>query len=147
MREINQLIYNTIKNNSSYRTYAGASVSDPRVYKQRTPAKIEVSQSKPAYIVYRFAGAMKPPDWIHGTQRNNLVYSLETYSKLDTRLTEIADLIETLFEDKAFQTLSYGVGYTYATRGSEMWDEGRSLYFMNISLYFENIYTLPELVS
>jgi hypothetical protein len=140
MREINQLIYNTIKGSSTYKTYTGATASDPRIYKQRTPAKLPISASKPAYAVYRFVGASKPPDWIYGIQRNNVSYSLEVYSKIDTRLTEITDLLETLFEDKQFTTLNYMIGYCYATRGSESWDEGRQLYFMNLTLDFSHIF-------
>lgn len=142
MREINQLIFNTIKDDPSFKADTGATASDPRIYKSRTPKKNPVTASKPAYAVYTFTGASKPPNFIENVQRNDCVYTVEAYSKTDTGITDLADTIEDLFNDKAFTTPSFKVGYTYAVRGIESHDEGRNLYTTTITIHFSHIYEL-----
>lgn len=140
MRELNQVIYNAIKTDATYRTYAGATSTDPRVYKQRTPAKVTCSTAKPAYCVYGIMGSSKPPDYIHGAQKNNYAYRLEVYALTDTRLAEICERLETLFEDKTYTTTTYIVGYVFASRGVESFDGGREEYTETITIYMNNVY-------
>jgi hypothetical protein len=140
MRDLNKLIYNTIKGDATYVGLTGATASDPRIYKLRTPAKITVSTSYPAYSVYGVMGSAKPAVWVLGAQKNNYAYRLEVFSIEDTRLAEVCECLETLFQDKHYETTNYIVGYVYATRGVVTFEEPRRLYTETMVLHFENIY-------
>lgn len=140
MREINQLIYNRIKSDDTFKSLTGATTRDPRIYKQRTPVKLPVTDAKKSYVIYRLMGSTKPGDWVHGSQRNNLTYGLEIYSKVATNLDEVCDRIQVLFEDQSLTTTSYLVKFTYAVRGSQSFDDGRQLYFEAMMLHLNNVY-------
>jgi hypothetical protein len=140
MRDLNRLIYNTIRLDPQYITLTGATTQDPRIYKLYTPAHIEVSEEKPAYSVYGIMGSSKPPVWVLTAQRNNYAYRLEVFSVIDTLLTEVCERLEEIFRDKHFQTTTYVVGYTYAVRGVVAFEEARRLYTETMTVYLENIY-------
>ena len=141
MRDLNKLIYTTIRVDPTYKTLTGATTSDPRIYKLRTPMKVLLNPDDvKAYSVYGMMRSSKAPSWIDGTQRNYYVYRLEVYAVTDTLLSELCDHLESLFEDIHFVTPNYLVGYTFATRSSVSFEEERRLYLEAMMLHLENIY-------
>lgn len=141
MKEVNQLIYNAIRSDTDYKSITGATSKDPRIYKERIPVKITIDSNKPSYAVYHFTGAGKPPDFIHGAQRNDLTYTLECYALDDVTL--IVSALESIFRDKEFETASFRVGYTYAVEGSWGFNDALQLYTQTLTVYFTKIFALP----
>lgn len=140
MREMNQLIFGTIKNESTFSSMSGATSSDPRVYKTRTPVHVKVSDDQPAYVIYRFTGSAEPPNKVHGAQRNDCIYSLEIYAKTSTMLSTICDALETAFEDKSFSALNHRVGHSMAYRGAEDFDDSREAYYEVMTVHLDHIF-------
>ena len=143
MSELNKLLYQTIKNDPEFKTLTGGAVQDPRIYKRKTPVKLEISDIKRSFVVYYIAGTTKVGSpKIEIAQRNNKTYGLEVYGKKDTDVEQIAERIERLFYEEQFLTDSYRIGYTYATRGRVDFDEDRKLYTETMFVFFTKILAL-----
>jgi len=140
LREINELIYNTIRSDPTYRTICGATVTDPRISIHKTPIGLVVSDAKPAYGVYYRNGSAKPLDFIDGVQENNQVYTVEVYGKKLENADDAGEAIVALFNDKNFETTTYLVKYTSASLGSLTFDDARKLYFTTVTIYLDFIY-------
>ncbi len=144
MRELNKLIYETIKDDLTYKIETGSDSQDPRLYKSKTPIKVSVTGSKKAYGVYYKSGSIHNSNNIHGASKNDFVYVVEIYGKKDTVVELLAYRIEKLFEENNFNTDTFIIGYTYATRGQLTFDEDRQLYVEPVQIYLRNILTLNE---
>ena len=144
MSELNKVLYQTIKGDAECRILMGSTTQDPRVYKTRTPIKIEITDTKPCYIIYFTSGTTKrsSSDEITIAQRNDRTYALEVYGKKDTDVERLCDRIERLFRDEEFMTDSYKIGYVYATRGRVSWDDSRSLYLETMMVFFTKVLAL-----
>lgn len=143
MRELNALIYSSLKDDSTIQTLVGYSITDPRVYKSKTPIKIQVTESKPAYIVYYKMGSSKVYNKIELAQKNDYTYGLEIFAKRDVTVDEIAQYIEnTLFNEKQFSTTSYLVRYSFVTRGTMSFDDSRQLYTETVMVHLNKILSL-----
>lgn len=146
MRELNALVYSTIKNDSEITSYTGAISTDPRIYKRNTPSKVRITTAYPAFMVYYLSGTVHHSSWdkINVASKNDCVYVLEIYGKKDTTVESMMARVEKLFDEERFQTTTYIVGYTYAIRGSCSFDDARQLYFGTVSIYLTKILTLNE---
>lgn len=142
--ELNELLFDTIRNDVFYKSLTGATTADPRIYKSKTPVKITISSDKPAYSVYRRMGTIKLSGGmkINIGQLNDSSYSLEIFSQKDTLAEEIAERVETIFYEANFFTSNLRVGYTWATSGSLDFDDGRQLWLITMSIYFTKILKL-----
>jgi len=140
MNELNQLLYDTVKNDSTFQSLAGASPQDPRFFKRKAPVRLEMSEAKPSFAVYYIMGTSDPgTNKIAFGQRNNRTYGIEVYGQTDTDVDELAELIEELFRDQQFSTTSFKVGHTIATRGVFDFDEGRKLWMETLMVHFNQI--------
>ncbi|MFW9928144.1 MAG: hypothetical protein ACFFD1_02005 [Candidatus Thorarchaeota archaeon] len=143
-RELNQIIYNQIKDDTDWISYTGATAKDPRIYKGRTPAHVQISDSKPAYGVYYRSGSIYSSNVVITAGRNDYVYIVEIYSKDTDTLDEIGYLIERIFREKRFTSTNYIVNLTYASRGSYSWDDARQLFFETVTISLTHILALNE---
>lgn len=144
MRELNALIYNTIKSDGIYQDLTGATAQDPRIYRSRTPVKLPVSDTKKAFAVYYQMGSSKPYVGIYPIQKNDYTFVIEVYGKEDVLVSEICYRLEKLFAHKKFTTLSFLINYTYAIRGSCTFDDARQLYFETVTVQLTKILALDE---
>lgn len=140
MRELNQLLFETVKDDSTYQTKTGATSTDPRFYKDHPPVKNPITNTKTAYGVYRHQGAIKPGIYVDGLERNEHVYTLEIFAKKSTIRDEICDFIELLFDDKQFQTTNYDVKYTSATEGAVGFNEELKLFTKTMTVHFRKVF-------
>lgn len=143
--ERNKILYDTIKNNAVFKAITGGTTSDPRLYKFKTPLKLEISDSKPAYAIYRRMGTTKLPGYakIDIGQLNDRAYSLEVFGKIPEDVDEIcSELEENVFYEASFFTANLKIGYTWAVQGSINFDEGRQLHLETMTIYFTKILKL-----
>lgn len=145
MRELNKLIYDTVRNNATFKSLTGATSQDPRIYKTREPVKHEISDTKPAFAVYYMMGSTSTlTDLIHGAQKNDYSYTIELYGKSDTTLSTLGYTIENLMNLKSFVTETYIVNLTVVSRGQCSWDDARQLYLETVIVHLRKILTLDE---
>ena len=144
MSELNKVLFQTIKGDIEFKDLTGSTSQDPRIYKTRTPIKLQITDAKPNYVVYYTSGTSKLPSSskIEIAQRNDRTYALEVYGKKDTDVEKICARIERLFYEERYITASYIVGYTYATRGRVGWDDGRKLYTETMMVFFTKVLAL-----
>jgi hypothetical protein len=145
VRELNKLIFDTIKNNPTFQSLTGATPQDPRVYKTREPVKHEISDAKPAFAVYYMMGSTNVlSDLIHGAQKNDYSYTIELYGKSDTTLSTLGYIIENSMNYKSFSTQTYIVNLVVVSRGQVSWDDARQLYLETVIVHLRKILTLDE---
>lgn len=144
MRELNALIYNTIREDGHWKDLTGATATDPRIYKGRTPVKLTIDDSKQAYGVYYQMGSSKPYIMISPIQKNNYSFVIEVYGVSAEIVSEICYRLEKLFAEKRFTTMSFIVNYTFANRGSFSFDDARQLYFETVTINLNSILALSE---
>jgi hypothetical protein len=142
--ELNKLLYQTISGDATYQGYTGATATDPRIYKRKIPDRIKVSQTYQAFSVYRLMGTTKlaGSSKISVGQKDDQTYSLEIYGVIDTVVEDIAGYLHDLFYEASFLTENLKVGYTWATRGSIDFDEGRKLWVETMTIYYTKILML-----
>jgi hypothetical protein len=146
MREIRQLIYATIRTDSTYQSLTGATAQDPRIYLSKPPVYLAITDDKKGFSVYYQMGSthIGGTEIIHGTSKNNYTYGLEIFGKDNVTVSSIGARVEKLFENKPFQTSSYVVGYTFVTRGSVNFDDTRQLYLETLMIHLNKIIALIE---
>lgn len=137
MGELNALLYGAVKNDATYQTLTGGTAADPRIYKQRTPVELPVSDTKPAYSVYYESGTIDPGLRVDDVGRNDAVYMLECYATTDVLLSQVTSRLERLFDYQRFETTSYYVGHTRAHCGGMSFDDGRQLYFQTVTVFMK----------
>jgi hypothetical protein len=141
MSEFNELLYQTIISDSEISALTGATGKDPRIYKQKTPAGIQVSQTKPAYMIYYRSGTtyLSPAQKINPIEKNPPSYTIELWGIKDTTVEDLASLLEDLFNEKYFTTESYVIEYVEAWIGSPSWDDARQLYTGTAMVHFKKV--------
>ena len=63
MKNLNSLIYTTIKNDSELTSLTGATATDPRIYKRNIPSKVRITTPLPAFMVYYLSGTVHHSTW------------------------------------------------------------------------------------
>ena len=145
MRELNKLIYDTVRSIPVFQSLTGATAQDPRIYKTREPVKHEISDAKPAFAVYYMMGSTGLfSDIIHGAQRNDYTYTIELYGKSDTTLSTLGYAIEKTMNLERFFTETYIVNLAVVSRGQCSWDDARQLYLETVIVHLRKILTLNE---
>lgn len=150
--ELHKLLYQTIVTSSDFITIANATTQDPRVYKRKTPvriqgtAKLTATSDQPLYVVYRLGGTTHLPSGskVEIGQIDDRTYMLEVYGIKDTQVDDACQIIWDLFDEKQFLTDSFKVGYTWATRGTMEFDDGRQQWIETMMVYFKNILRLTS---
>jgi hypothetical protein len=142
--ELNKLFYQTVINDAIFKSETGGTAQDPRLYRFKTPVKLTVSDSRPAYGIYRLMGTghVRGSAKIDQGQEDDHTYSLELYAKSDSMVHTIAHEIHELFKEANFFTENLRVGYTWATRGTIDFDEGRQLYYETMAAFFTKVIKL-----
>lgn len=143
-QELNKLLFQTISGDSTYKQLTGATSTDLRMYKRKIPDKITIVSTKTAFSVYRLMGTTKLPtsSKISAGQIDDHTYSLEIYGSVDLTVEAIASYLHDLFYEAHFLTENLRVGYTWATRGTIDFDDGRSLWVETMTIYFTKILKL-----
>jgi hypothetical protein len=139
MKELNTLVYETIRDNSTFQSYTGATSPDPRIYYARTPVKHTVNSSKYSYAVFYLSGTTDPGNRVWNAGRNDHTYIVEVYSKKPDVLSTLLETLEALFRDANFETTSFIVGHTTSYTTAESFDETRQMYFGTIMIVMTNI--------
>ena len=144
MSELNKVLFQTIKEDTEFKGLTRNTAQDPRIYKTRTPVKIQVTDAQPSYVIYFTAGTSRisSSSAIAIAQRDDRTYSLEVYGKKDTNVEAICKRIGRLFHEEEFITESYKIGFTYATRGRMGWDDARQLYLQTMMVFFTKVLAL-----
>lgn len=142
--ELNKLFYQTVINDTVFRNETGGTTQDPRLYRFKTPVKLTVSDSRPAYGIYRLMGTghIRGSAKIDQGQEDDHTYSLELYAKTDSMIHTIALELRDLFNEANFFTANLKVGYTWLTRGTIDFDEGRQLYYETMTVFFTKVIKL-----
>ncbi|MFX1253964.1 MAG: hypothetical protein ACFFCZ_20295 [Promethearchaeota archaeon] len=143
-RELNQIVYSQIKSDNDWKSYTGATLDDPRIYKGRTPPHVTINDSMPAYGVYYVSGSIYNSNVVITVGRNDYIYIVELYSKDTNILSEISYLLERIFREKRFTTTNYIVNLTYASGGSYSWDDARQLFFKTVTISLTHILAIYE---
>lgn len=140
MKEIRVLVYETIRDDATFKALTGAIASDPRIFWQFTPQKVQVTDSRHTYIVYFRAGTVTTVDKVDVAGREDQVYTIEIYSKTPQGCDDVADRLVDMFRDRQFATNTYSVLRTYANvLGSPIFDDGRELYTLSVNLFCTKI--------
>jgi hypothetical protein len=140
MKEIRVLVFETIKDDSTFQNLTGATASDPRIFWQFTPQKVQVTDSRHTYAVYFRSGTISTTDKVDVAGREDQVYTIEIYSKTPDGCDVVADRLVDMFRDRQYTTNTYSVLRTYASvLGSPIYDDGRNLYVVNVNLYCTRI--------
>lgn len=140
MKEIRVLVFETIKDDSTFKTLTGATASDPRIFWQFTPQRVNVTSSRHTYAVYYRSGTISTTDKVDVAGREDQVYTVEIYSKTPEGCDDVADRLVDIFRDRQFTTNTYSVLRTYAAvLGSPIFDDGRELYTLDVNLYCTKI--------
>lgn len=140
MKEIRQLLFSEIKDDSIYRTYTGAGISDPRIYYHWTPQKVAVTDAKPGYGVFYRSGAIHSDNRVDIGGRDDQIFVVELYGKSGGLVEDMADRLVDLFRDQQYTTDNYSVLRTWATViGGATFHEDRKLFTLSVNIYFTKI--------
>lgn len=140
MKEIRKLVYQIIRDDATFKILTGATASDPRIFWQFTPQKVNVTDSRHTYVVYFRSGTISTTDKVNEAGREDQVYTIEIYSKTSDGCDDVADRLVDMFRDKQYTTATYSVLRTYANvLGSPIFDDGRELYTLDVNLYCTKI--------
>lgn len=140
MSEIRALVFTVIRTDATFQALTGATASDPRIYWQFTPQKIQISASKPAYAIYYRTGTIRNTDRVLIGGRDDQIFAMEIYAKTPALCDDIGDCMEELWRDKQYSTETYVALYTFVTQGgSPYYDDGRKLYTETINIHVNKI--------
>ena len=138
--EIRALVFTVIRTNATYQTLTGATASDPRIFWQFTPQKVEINNSKPAYAVYYRSGTIRSGDRVTVGGRDDQIFTIEIYAKTPALCDDIADCLEELWRDQQYTTDTYSILQTYVTLGgSPYYEEGRKLFTFTTNVHVTKI--------
>lgn len=101
MEKIDDILYTTIKDDSTIRGYTGYTATDPRIYPAHTLADIDITSAKPAYITY-FKVADVPPF----ADLEEEIYQFDVWSKSQQTNLNIFARIDTLLNDRVLTPAS-----------------------------------------
>jgi len=144
--EIREHVYGLIADDATFKTLTGATASDKRIYYQFPPERIEISDSKPAYIVYstEFFEAIEAMEHVTG-QRPPITFSFVIWAKDPQKLDQIfLRLFDIPIEVKAFNTATYRItAFRYLEGGDFPVDhEITRLYHRVVRWKAERVYKL-----
>jgi hypothetical protein len=140
INEIRFLVFTVMRTDITYQGLTGATASDPRVFWQYTPLKIEISDLKPGYSVYYRSGTIRSNDRVLIGGRDDQVFTVEIYGKTPALCDDIGDCLEELWRDKQYETETYVALHTFATiGGSPYFDDGRNLFTHAVNIHIDKV--------
>jgi len=100
-------VYDTIKNDATFKTLTGATASDPRLYYAYPWEQKLLSSTQKAYVTYYTMMSTIPPDAVHVVQEPDRMFILDVWSNDVNQAVLVEERLVNLLHSKSFNSTDY----------------------------------------